>query len=585
MNAIEHLRPAHWRRATANLLAKAIGEFAHERLLTPARRGEGWELSAADERYRFRAARLALDHWAVEPGSLRREDADGGGLPLDAAAFFIAFADELGLSEEVLPVYLEEVASTLDRGAYQLATPQPTAEELVDADFQRIEAAMTGGHPCFVAGSGRLGFTADDHRAFAPESGAAVRLLWLAAPRRYAMFTAAPGLDHRWLVETQLDDASRERFAAALAERGLGFDDVHLIPVHPWQWRNKIATTFAAEVAEGRLIPLGEGGDDHQAQQSIRTFFNRTRPGADYVKTALSVLNMGFMRGLSTEYMEVTPAISEFTADLVGGDPVLRKSRVTVLRERAAVGYRHPAYSAAAPKGSPYRKMLAALWRESPVPDLDEGERAATMASLLHVDAAGRPFASALIGRSGLAPEAWLERYLEAYLVPLAHCLYRYGLVFMPHGENVILALRDGAVERVYLKDIGEEIGLIEPLAVPVPPEAERVCGQVPDDVAALSILTDVVDSFLRFLAAILHTDGVLDQDDFWRTAAAVLRRYQDEHPELSAAFERYDLFAERFRRSCLNRLQLRDNRQMVDLENQEESLIYQGELDNPLAR
>src|SRR5690606_15393160 len=133
-----------------------------------------------------------------------------------------------------------------------------------------------------------------------------------------------------------------------------------------------------------------------------RTFFNRSRPEADYVKTALSVLNMGFTRGLSTEYMEATPAINDFVAELVHADPTLKRTGVTVLRARAAVGYRHPAYSTAAPKGSPYRKMLAALWRESPVPRLAPGERAATMASLLHVDASGRPFASALIARSGL---------------------------------------------------------------------------------------------------------------------------------------------------------------------------------------
>ncbi|WP_026924049.1 IucA/IucC family protein [Glycomyces arizonensis] len=579
----DHLRPEHWRRATRALLAKAIGEFAHERLLAPVQAGDHCVLSGGSERYLFRAERLALDHWAVDPASLRRQSADGEDLPLDAAGFFIAFSGELGLSEEILPVYLEEVASTVNRGAYQLAVPQPSAAALVDADFQEIEAAMTGGHPCFVAGSGRLGFTAGDYRAFAPETGAGVRLLWLAALRAHAMFAASAELERDWLLETQFDAADRERFASVLAERGLTFDDVHLIPVHPWQWRNKISTAFAAEIAEGRLVMLGETGDEYQAQQSIRTFFNRSRPASDYVKTALSVLNMGFMRGLSTEYMEVTPAINDFIAGLVHGDPTLKQSGVTVLRERAAVGYRHPAYSAAAPKGSPYRKMLAALWRESPVPKLGPGERAATMASLLHVDAAGRPFASALIARSGLEPGEWLRRYLEAYLVPLVHCFYKYGLVFMPHGENVILVLRGGRVDRVFLKDIGEEAAVFDE-SMPVPPEAERIKGAVPDEVRTLAILTDVVDCFLRFLSAILHTDGVLDERDFWRTAAAVVRRYQGDHPELAEEFARFDLFEETFALSCLNRLQLNNNRQMVDLGNQEESLIYAGRLDNPLA-
>ncbi|MEU5874659.1 IucA/IucC family siderophore biosynthesis protein [Glycomyces sp. NPDC047369] len=583
MSAIDHLTPALWGRATRNLLAKAIGEFAHERLLVPVKDGDAYVLNADGERYRFAARRFKLDHWVVDPDSVERTGPDGAALEPDAAAFFLAFKGELGLSDAVLPVYLEEVAATVNRGAFQLAEDQPTAAALVGAGFQAIEAAMTGGHPCFVAGSGRLGFTSEDYRAYAPEAGAGVRLMWLAAPREHAMFAASPELDFQWLLDTQVDADSREYFASVLTDRGLSYEDVYLIPVHPWQWRNKISVTFAPEIAAGRLIPLGEGHDEFQAQQSIRTFFDRTEPGRDYVKTALSVLNMGFMRGLSTEYMEVTPAICDWVADLVHGDPTLKRHGVTVLRERAAVGYRHPAYTAGAPKGSPYRKMLAALWRESPVPKLAKGERAATMASLLHVDRDGRPFASALIRRSGLRPGNWLRGYLDAYLVPLVHCLYKYGLVFMPHGENIILVLKDGAVERVFLKDIGEECAVLEP-ATEVPEAIGRIRAEVPDEVRALSILTDVADCFLRFLAGILHVDGVLSEDEFWRVAAEALKDYEKGHPELADAFARFPLFEDAFPLSCLNRLQLKNNQQMVNIENQEESLIYAGRLDNPLA-
>ncbi|SDD24194.1 IucA/IucC family protein [Glycomyces harbinensis] len=583
MSAIDHLTPELWLRSTRLLLAKAIGEFAHERLLVPVRDGDGYAVAASGERYTFAAERLKLDHWAVDADSIARLDADGKERELDAASFFLAFQGELGLSESVLPVYLEEVAATINRGAYQLGEDQPTAAELVDAGFQAVEAAMTGGHPCFVAGSGRLGFTSEDYRAYAPEAGAGVRLMWLAARREHAMFAAAPELDFAWLVESQLDADSREYFASMLTDRGLTYEDVYLIPVHPWQWRNKISVTFAPEIAAGRLVPLGEGHDEYQAQQSIRTFFNRSRPGADYVKTALSVLNMGFMRGLSTEYMEVTPAISDYVADLVHGDPTLKRHGTAVLRERASVGYRHPAYTAGAPKGSPYRKMLAALWRESPVPKLAKGEHVATMASLLHRDGDGRPFASALIRRSGLAPEAWLRGYLDAYLVPVAHCMFKFGLVFMPHGENVILVLKDGAVDRVFLKDIGEECGILEP-STAVPEELSRIQGEVPDEHRALCVLTDVVDCFLRFLAAELHLDGVLGEDAFWRVAAEALKDYQGTHPELGEAFERFSLFEDSFTLSCLNRLQLKNNQQMVDLEHQDESLIFIGRLDNPLA-
>lgn len=59
---------------------------------------------------------------------------------------------------------------------------------------------------------------------------------------------------------------------------------------------------------------------------------------------------------------------------------------------------------------------------------------------------------------------------------------------------------------------------------------------------------------------------------------------YQAEFPGLADRYERHDLFADRFPLSCLNRLQLRDARQMVDLQDPAGSLQLVGELDNPLA-
>jgi hypothetical protein len=38
---VAHLTPELWERATRRLLAKALGEFAHERLITPRPSGRG----------------------------------------------------------------------------------------------------------------------------------------------------------------------------------------------------------------------------------------------------------------------------------------------------------------------------------------------------------------------------------------------------------------------------------------------------------------------------------------------------------------------------------------------------------------
>ncbi|WP_112469465.1 IucA/IucC family protein [Streptomyces triticisoli] len=583
-DAVAHLSPEHWETANRLLMRKALAEFAHERLLTPEPDGDHYVVRADDglTHYRFTATRRALDHWQVDPESISRHRADAE-LPLAALDFFIELKRTLGLSDEILPVYLEEISSTLASTCYKLTKPRVTSAELADSGFQDIETGMTEGHPCFVANNGRLGFGVHEYLSHAPETASPVRLVWLAAHRSRAAFTAGAGIEYEAFLREELGGATVERFEKRLREQGLDPAEYLLVPVHPWQWWNKLTVTFAAEIARRHLVCLGEGDDEYLAQQSIRTFFNASHPEKHYVKTALSVLNMGFMRGLSAAYMEATPAINDWLAQLIDSDPVLRSTGLTIIRERAAVGYRHLEYEAATDRYSPYRKMLAALWRESPVPSLREGESLATMASLLHVDHEGASFAGALIERSGLAPSEWLRHYLRAYFTPLLHSFYAYDLVFMPHGENVILVLEDGVVRRAVHKDIAEEIAVLDPDAA-LPPEVRRIRVEVPEDRKLLSILTDVFDCFFRFLAAQLATEGVLQEDDFWRTVAEVVRAYQASVPELAEKFRQYDMFAPEFALSCLNRLQLRNNQQMVDLADPSGALQLAGNLKNPLA-
>ncbi|MFF9144161.1 IucA/IucC family protein [Streptomyces sp. NPDC014861] len=587
MNPVAHLTPDLWADANRALIRKGLAEFAHERLLHPQELGESRYRVLSDDgatEYRFTADRFALDHWQVYPESISRHRGDEQ-LPLDALRFITELRGALGLSDEILPVYLEEISSTLAGTAYKATKPRVTAAELARADFQAIETGMTEGHPCFVANNGRLGFGVDEYRAYAPEAAAPIHLVWLAARRDRAAFTAGAGIEYDAFIRAELGDAAVDRFAAVLADLGLDLADYLLMPAHPWQWWNKLSVTFAAEVAQRRLVYLGEGEDAYLAQQSIRTFFNTADPAKHYVKTALSVLNMGFMRGLSAAYMEATPAINDWLAQLIDADDVLKDARFSIIRERAAVGYRHLEYEAATDRYSPYRKMLAALWRESPVERLAEGERLATMASLVHVDHAGASFAGALIKDSGLTPEAWLRGYLDAYLLPVLHCFYAYDLVYMPHGENVILVLDErGAVDRAIFKDIAEEICVMDPHAV-LPPAVERIRADVPEDMKLLSVFTDVFDCFLRFMGATLAAEGTVDEDVFWRTVAACVKGYQDSKPELADRFAQYDMFAETFALSALNRLQLRNNKQMVDLADPSAALQLVGDLVNPIAR
>lgn len=588
--AVAHLEPATWAWANREMLRKIIAELAHEGLLEPQWRGETegvdqYRLEAPTGTvYLFRGRRLMLDHWHIDTESIKAYAPSGEEKGLDALAFMVEWREQLGLGPETMPEYLEEMTATLYANAYKLSGRTPRASELIQADFQQIEAAMTEGHPAFIANSGRIGFDAVDYRRYAPETGRALQLIWLAAHDDRVAFAASATLDYDQLLERELSPAQRARFEESLRSQGLSPGDYWLIPAHPWQWNNKLASVFAPDLATRHLVCLGPGEDHYQPQQSIRTLFNCTRLERCYVKTALSVLNMGFMRGLSPDYMSTTPPINDWVNGLIEADPELRATGFGILREVAAVGYRHPLYEEAADKTSPYRKMLAALWRESPVPHTRPDQQLMTMAALLHRDPDGEAVVSELIRASGLDAVQWLDRYLQAYLLPLLHCFYRHDLVFMPHGENLILVLEDYVPVRCFIKDIAEEVAVMDQDAQ-LPEEVQRIAVPVPEDLRVLSLFTDVFDYFFRYLAAILDDAGDCPEELFWDRVAACVRGFQDSHPELAEKFARDDLFAPEFRRSCLNRLQLANNRQLIDLADPAGSLQFAGMLQNPIGR
>ncbi|KND60543.1 Siderophore [Alcaligin] biosynthesis complex, long chain Siderophore synthetase component, ligase [Candidatus Burkholderia verschuerenii] len=586
-----HLTPDVWAHANRMLVRKAIAEYAHELIVEPRRiddaSDEGYaryELKSDDgsRTYTFDARMLALRHWSIRPESIVCTQ-DDTTQPLDALAFILDVKARLGIREDNLPIYLDEISSTLYGAAYKQVKDGPDTPALLSADFQSIETAMSEGHPGFVANNGRLGFDAGDYRAFAPEAASVIQVVWLAVHKENAAFHSSDDLDYAQLMDEELGASTIAHFRSIVEARDCDFDDYHLMPAHPWQWFNKLSIAFASYVATNRIICLGYGDDRYLAQQSIRTFFNVSNPTKRYVKTSLSILNMGFMRGLSPYYMSGTPAINDYIKGLVSDDPYLRGKGFTILREVASLGFRNRYYESAVQADSPYKKMFSALWREHPLSLAGKDQRLMTMAALLHTDRNGRALLPALIEASGIGAQAWLDRYLDAYLAPLVHCFYTHDLVFMPHGENLILVMENHVPVRAIMKDIAEESAILNKDAK-LPENVKRLAVDVPEHVKLLAIFIDVFDGFFRYVNQILVEHGCCTEDDFWNAVARCVARYQDAHPQLAQKFAEYDMFAPEFLHSCLNRLQLGNNLQMVNLADPAANLKMAGNLRNPLA-
>jgi siderophore synthetase component len=545
-----------WDRAARRLLVKMIAEFSYEGLLRPERDAAGGYRLDVDDglTLRFRARRGAYGHWHLDPDSLT-PDCD----PLD----FVARAHErlLGLTGDTTGHLVRELTATLLADVRLASTALPSAE-LAGLDYAALEGHQTG-HPWLVANKGRLGFSAADAAQWAPEARRPRRLPWIAVHTDLAVYRGTGELTSPdELYARELDPATRAEFTATLLRRGLDPERYLLLPVHPWQWDETVVPLFAPDVARQTIVPLDPDGDLRLPQQSVRTFLNTSRPDRLTVKLPLSVLNTLVWRGLPTERTLAAPAVTAWVHSLREHDAYLRdECRVILLGEVASVAVPHPVYDRLPDVPYQYRELLGCIWREPLTRYLTAGERARTLASLIHTDDGGRAVTAELVTRSGLSPRVWLRHLFAALLPPLLHFLYRYGTVFSPHGENAIVVFDERDVPvRLAVKDFVDDVNVS---ARPLPEHAS-----MPDDVREVLLteepgfLTQFIHSGLfvgvfRFLAPLCQDQLDLPEPEFWALLRAEILRYHARFPELKERFETFDLLTERIERLCLNRNRL----------------------------
>ncbi|WP_131784709.1 IucA/IucC family protein [Protofrankia symbiont of Coriaria ruscifolia] len=362
------------------------------------------------------------------------------------------------------------------------------------------------------------------------------------------------------------------------------------LPVHPWQWEHVIAPLFAAEIATGRLILLGEAPDRYLPLQSVRTLVNIDRPSQLNVKLALMIRNTLVWRGMSADDAHAGPDTSAWLVGIRDADAFLRDvTRVLPLPEVAGVTVTHGAYESLA--RAPYRlhELLGALWRQPVEALISPGERARTFASLLLVGSEGRALVSELVARSGQTPREWLRALLSCLLPPLLHYLYVYGVAFTPHGENVIVVFDGGDVPtRIALKDFGADVELVDVAHSDTartgaePPDAEsadaesagidrpgrpehadppeavgRYLRRWPASDLAHSILSALCTGHFRFFSVLVEDHLGVREKEFWTLVRAEIENYHRGFPEYADRFVLFNLLAPTFDRVCLNREQL----------------------------
>jgi siderophore synthetase component/RimJ/RimL family protein N-acetyltransferase len=582
---------AHWLKVSGRLLEKIIAEFCYEEMLNYTRGaqtddGQCYAIALAlDVTYRFVANEGTFSYLRIVPGSITRQVGQRQALATDPLQFVLDAAQDIQLDAITLTHFIRELEHTLFADCYIQTTHHETADELWQLPYEELECKMPG-HPWFVMNKGRIGFSASDYLRYAPEVGRRVQLAWLAVARSRAEFHNAGQMDFTGFIEQELDPATRQRFERHLAQLQLASDDYFFMPVHAWQWDNIVALQYGRDLAEHDIVYLGNSEDEYLPMQSIRTFTNVSDRDKHSVKLPLSIFNTAVYRGLPAKRTKVAPQLTRHMQRIQQQDAFLsQQCRLILLGEVASVTYEHSYYSRITGAPYQYQEQLGVIWRDNVTARLADGERAITMAALLHKDNHGRPLIQAIIEQSGCSVAQWVADFLAHTLPPLLHFLYQYGLVFSPHGQNCILLLREGRPCGLAIKDFVDDINISEvvtPELASLPAAVIDTLLKVSDEYLLQFLHTGLFVVFYRYLSPILQESLGFAERDFYAAVAECILRYQARHPQLANRFRRFDLFTPQFAKLCLNRLRVLEVGYGDYGERPE--VLATGVIDNPIA-
>ncbi|MEU5845297.1 IucA/IucC family protein [Saccharopolyspora shandongensis] len=505
---------------------------------------DGVDATGAEVCYSFRAVRrFGFDRVGLT-SPVRRDDAEAESVTL----FLAEVRDSLGADAEYLTGFARELEETLFKDALSEYIRIERRTDLSTADYDTLESAITDGHRYHPTYKSRLGFDAADNIAFGPEFANPVRPLWLAAHPRITERSASASVDDQYVVD-QLGPAAVE-FHRRIEELGHDPGDYVLVPVHPWQWRERIARAFSDQLGRGELIPLGTDPDDFGAQQSIRTLACWDDPQRPYLKLSMSIVNTSTSRGLAAHTVRNAPRITDWLREVVAGDDYLRDElRPILLGEELGVAVTPESRLLQADTYG----ALACIWRESLHRHLDPGERAVPFTGLTACQVDGTPLIDPWVRELGA--EEWVRRLVRVGVLPLVHLLCRHGIALESHAQNMALVHENGVPARVVLKDFHDGVRfsrthLVEPQRCPelagTPAHHQNRNSFVETD--ELGLVTDfLLDAFffinLGELAIFLADRCGFPERRFWRLVRDEIRAYQQRFGELADRFALFDVF------------------------------------------
>ena len=316
----------------------------------------------------------------------------------------------------------------------------------VEQGFIESEQALILGHSMHPAPKSRTGFVHEDWQKYSPEACGQTQLhYWLVAPEYIAEGTAleqAFSIQLKQEIKWHLSESELETLAA--------YAHYKLLPLHPWQARYlQSKVWFKSLKAKLKIIDLGEKAWIFSPTTSVRTLASFNAPWM--LKPSLSVMITNSIRvNLAKECHrgEMTHRLwhSELGQSILKQCPTLK-------------AVNDPAWIALQLDGEIIDETICIVRDQPFIPE----QQVTCIASLCQdhpVEERNRFNAlfDQIASQQKLNDKAqiahdWFKTFLNISLSPLMYVYHRYGMAFESHQQNVLVELKDGWPQWLWLRD------------------------------------------------------------------------------------------------------------------------------------
>ena len=316
----------------------------------------------------------------------------------------------------------------------------------LEQGFIESEQALILGHSMHPAPKSRTGFVHEDWQKYSPEACGQTQLhYWLVAPEYIAEGTAleqAFSIQLKQEIKWHLSESELETLAA--------YAHYKLLPLHPWQARYlQSKVWFKSLKAKLKIIDLGEKAWIFSPTTSVRTLASFNAPWM--LKPSLSVMITNSIRvNLAKECHrgEMTHRLwhSELGQSILKQCPSLK-------------AVNDPAWIALQLDGEIIDETICIVRDQPFIPE----QQVTCIASLCQdhpVEERNRFNAlfDQIASQQKLNDKAqiahdWFKTFLNISLSPLMYVYHRYGMAFESHQQNVLVELKDGWPQWLWLRD------------------------------------------------------------------------------------------------------------------------------------